>query len=355
MFIGCCLMFASCAQGQQQDRAPEQESVTVIAQNLHVPWGMEQLPDGNLLFTERNGRINMLNLATGVSTTLMIRPVNDQAEGGLLGLAVDPGFTQNHFVFIYETTESGNRIVRLTMDADSLREDRVILDGIPRAKYHDGGILKFGPDGYLYAGTGDARQPELAQDKSSLAGKILRIDRNGAAAADNPFNNEVFSYGHRNVQGLAWTDKGELFATEHGPSGELNGWCCHDELNKIIPGGNYGWPKVIGDDNCAGCITPLAHSGEDTWAPGGLIYVQDNGPSTLQGKLVFACLRGQKLLVFDEHSPQPESVLFDETFKRLRNIIQLKDGTIIFSTSNMDGRAAFPDREDDRLIKINNN
>lgn len=352
LVICCSLLFVSCAQGQQQETTNNVEPTKVIAQQLHVPWGMDELPDGQILFNERNGRVNSLDMTTGRQVLLMERPVNDQAEGGLLGLAIDPEFEQNHFVYIYETTETGNRIVRLIFQNNSLQDDQVILEGIPRAKYHDGGILRFGPDGYLYVGTGDARQPELAQDKNSLAGKILRIDRDGIAATDNPFKNAVYSYGHRNVQGLAWNNQGQLFATEHGPSGELNGWCCHDELNKIIPGGNYGWPNVIGDDNCEGCIAPLAHSGDDTWAPGGLIYVQDNGPTTLQGKLVLACLRGQQLLVFSENSTKPEEVLFDETFKRLRNIIQLKDGTIIFSTSNMDGRAAFPDRDDDRLIRI---
>src|SRR5262249_2927394 len=122
-----------------------------------------------------------------------------------------------------------------------LTEDQVILSGIPEASNHDGGALKFGPDGYLYVGTGDALSPSKAQDKSSLSGKILRIDRDGNAAPGNPFGNRIWSLGHRNVQGFAWTSAGTMLATEHGPSGEF-GWCCHDELNLIQPGKNYGWP-----------------------------------------------------------------------------------------------------------------
>lgn len=327
------------------------DTLSVLASGLHVPWGMDLLPDGNLLFNQRDGAICLLNRTSGMVTVLMERQVNDQAEGGLLGLAADPDFLSNSYIYIYETVAAGNQVVRLQLQGHTLRQDSIILSGIPHAKFHDGGILRFGPDGFLYVGTGDARQPDLAQDRNSLAGKILRIDRNGTPADGNPFGNAVFSYGHRNVQGLAWSEQGQLYATEHGPSGELNGWCCHDELNKIIAGGNYGWPMVTGDDERKGCIAPLAHSGEDTWAPGGLVWVNENGPETLRGKLVFACLRGRKLLVFDTDGHE-QQVLFDGTFKRLRNIIQIPDGSLVFCSSNKDGREALPLQEDDHIYLL---
>jgi glucose/arabinose dehydrogenase len=338
----------------KQQRLPEQHyhSETVVMENLEVPWGIDQLPDGNLLFTERNGSIYLTDNSFRNKRLIGTRKIDNPAEGGLLGLAIDPEFIKTGYIFLYETVVTGNRIVRLRLDNLQLTDETILVRGIPKAKYHDGGALRFGPDGYLYAGTGDARQPNLAQDTASLAGKILRMTRDGQPAADNPFGSLIYSYGHRNVQGLAWDAGGQLFASEHGPSGEINGWCCHDELNKIVMGGNYGWPLVIGNDTCPGCILPVAHSGNDTWAPGGLVFVNDKGPAALQGKLVMACLRGRKLLVFQPGVPLPEQVLYDGTYKRLRNIIQLANGELLMATSNRDGRETFPDKTDDRMIRI---
>jgi aldose sugar dehydrogenase len=352
-----CFLLHACrpAPGNsQQQRLPEQhfQQEEVVLDNLEVPWGMDQLPDGSLLFTERNGAIYHTDSNFANKRLIGTRKIDNPAEGGLLGLAVDPDYAKTNFIFIYETVVTGNRVVRLRFDSLQLTDETILVRGIPKAKYHDGGALRFGPDGYLYVGTGDARQPNLAQDTSSLAGKILRMTRDGEPAPGNPFGTLVYSYGHRNVQGLAWDADGQLFASEHGPSGEINGWCCHDELNKIVKGGNYGWPLVIGNDTCTGCILPVAHSGNDTWAPGGMVFVQNEGPAALQGKLVVACLRGKKLLVFQPGVPLPEQVLFDGTYKRLRNVIQLADGDLLMATSNRDGREAFPDKMDDRIIRI---
>jgi len=327
-------------------------STTVLAENLEVPWGMDILPDGEVVFTERNGKISIINTISGKTTLLTTRKINNQAEGGLLGIAVDPDFESNGYLYIYETIETGNRIVRLSTDSLQITGETVLVRGIPKAKYHDGGILRFGPDGYLYAGTGDARQPDLAQDTSSLAGKILRMDRDGEPARDNPFANLVYSYGHRNVQGLAWDESGQLFATEHGPSGELNNWCCHDELNKIEAGNNYGWPLVIGNNNCANCTAPVAQSGDDTWAPGGLAFVDTSGPLLLHNKMVMACLRGRKLIIWNHKDGTQETVLLDGDFKRLRNLILLPNGSLLIATSNKDGREPLPNRNDDRLILL---
>ncbi|MFI5172615.1 MAG: PQQ-dependent sugar dehydrogenase, partial [Chitinophagales bacterium] len=198
MLLGCSSKNTSPAEATPSSVPLQAE---ILAQDLKVPWGMDILPDGRLLFNEREGNVNILSLETKEIKILLTRDIADRAEGGLLGLAVDPQFESNHYIFIYETAESGNRIVRLIFENEILREDKIIVDGIQKKLFHDGGILKFGPDGYLYAGTGDAREPKSAQDKNNLSGKILRMDRDGNAPADNPFNNLVYSYGHRNVQG----------------------------------------------------------------------------------------------------------------------------------------------------------
>lgn len=350
-------LFTACTQSNQSTINPiavAEMHIEVLAENLEVPWGMDFLPDGRLLFTERTGKINMLDIANDTQQLLMDRKNKARAEGGLLGLAVDPDFENTGWIFIYETAEAGNRIVRLHLDGTLLTENKTLCDNIPAAMFHDGGILVFGPDGYLYAGTGDARDPESAQDLNSNAGKVLRMDKEGNAVADNPFGNLIYSYGHRNVQGIAWDNNGNMFATEHGPSGEINGWCCHDELNKIIAGGNYGWPLVIGDSNKKDMIAPLAHSGDDTWAPGGISFIQNMKAGELHHSILMACLRGRKLIAFqtDGNTIAKTQILFDGTYKRLRNIVQAPDGSILFCSSNMDGRESSPLKNDDKIYRI---
>ncbi len=355
------LVFLNCSNrsqsADQENSTASEPVVEILAQNLEVPWGMDFLPDGRLLFNERPGRIKSLNLKTKEVKLLMTRNIWDRAEGGLLGLAVDPLFEQNHFVFIYETHETGNRIVRLKFQDEILSENKVLLDSIPKKLFHDGGILRFGPDGYLYAGTGDARTPENAQDINSLSGKILRMDREGNVPPDNPrltdsfgqaYINYVWSYGHRNVQGLCWDDNGRMYASEHGPSGELNGWCCHDELNIIEKGGNYGWPFVIGNDEKDNCINPIMHSGEDTWAPGGIVYLGND-------VITIACLRGERLIRFDFYHyyhnrnlvEEPDILtLYTGIYGRLRNVIKTPEGDLIFCSSNQDGRGDAKEGDD---------
>lgn len=359
--ISVTLLFNCSSQNKPNSNAQKitlPKEPEVVAQDLEVPWGMDFLPDGRLVFNERPGRISVADLKTKEVKLLLTRDISAKAEGGLLGLAVDPEFEKNHYIFIYETMGSGNRIVRLIFENETLTENKILLDSIPKKFFHDGGILRFGPDGFLYVGTGDARDPNSAQDLTSNAGKILRMDRDGNIPADNPFKNYIWSYGHRNVQGLCWTSDGTMFATEHGPSGELNGWCCHDEVNVIVKGNNYGWPKVIGDDIATGTILPFAHSGEDTWAPGGIIYVDDfNEQNKEVGSIIFACLRGERLVQFDINKNQTitspinkdEKQLFPQIYGRLRNIILAPDGSIVFSTSNEDGRGN-AEKNDDRIM-----
>nr|MBA3284408.1 PQQ-dependent sugar dehydrogenase [Nitrosopumilus sp.] len=204
---------ASSKDNHAKQDATSNISVTpeIVASGLEVPWGLDFLPDGRLIFTERPGGISIINLNTKEKKLLTTRSIRDRAEGGLLGLAVDPQFNETGYIFIYETIDEGNQIVRLILKNDVLTEDKILLKGMPHAQFHDGGILRFGPDGYLYAGTGDARDPESAQDTKIYSGKILKMDKDGNAAPDNPFNNCVYSYGHRNVQGLAWDTEGNLY------------------------------------------------------------------------------------------------------------------------------------------------
>jgi aldose sugar dehydrogenase len=315
----------------------------IIADQLDTPWGMAELPGGDLLITERSGQVRRIGSG---GATYTIDGVEETSEGGLLGLALHPRHADNHQLYLYFTvaTSGGlvNRVVRYELEDDRLKDPTIILDNIPAAQNHDGGLLAFGPDGQLYVTTGDAAQPQLAQDRASLAGKILRLNEDGTMPNDNPFNNLVWSYGHRNPQGLAWDDEGHLWATEHGPSGGSSG---RDELNLIVRGGNYGWPIATGDETQPDMILPVAHSGDrNTWAPGGIAYAD--------GSLFFTGLRGQSVYQADL-LPEGRVVLtqhLSQQFGRLRAIMKIEDSLIV-GTSNRDGRGE-PAQTDDRLIRI---
>ncbi|HZE87459.1 MAG TPA: PQQ-dependent sugar dehydrogenase, partial [Methylomirabilota bacterium] len=251
-------------------------AVSVVADNLEVPWSLVFLPDRSILFTERPGRVRLINPEGKLQQEpLLTIPVNAVSEGGLLGITIDPQFATSKFVYVYYTyaNTSGNtlnRVVRYTFAKTTLTDPKMLVDAIPGNADHNGGRIKFGPDGYLYVTTGDAQNPSHAQDTSSLAGKILRMTTDGKPAPGNPFNTLIYSYGHRNPQGLAWDDKGQLWATEHGRSGNLSGL---DELNLIQAGKNYGWPIIQGDEKKAGMITPVINSGPTTtWAPSGAAF-----------------------------------------------------------------------------------
>jgi len=217
------------------------QPMTTVASELESPWSIAVLPDGSALISENDSGL-VKHIVKG--KTVAAAPVQPQpdptGEGGLLGLALSPDFAKDRRVYAYLTTAEDNRVLSYRWQDGKLTDARVILRGIPKARVHNGGRLKFGPDGYLYIGTGDAMQPQSAQDRTSLGGKILRITRDGAPAPGNPFGNSpVYSYGHRNVQGLAWDSHGQLWASEFGPDRD-------DELNRITAGGNYGWPEVTG-------------------------------------------------------------------------------------------------------------
>ncbi len=338
---------------------------TIIAANLDTPWGIVFLPKPtsgeirqSMLVTERRGTIRLINDGKlnplPVATIAAVREVG---EGGLMGIALHPKFSINNFVYLYYTYSGANgntlnRVVRMTYEHKTLTKEQIIVNAIPGAANHNGGRIKFGPDNYLYIGTGDAQAPSEAQNTNSLAGKILRVTDSGQPAPDNPFgdapdkpgNSMVYSYGHRNVQGLTWDSTGQLWATEHGPSGTQSG---NDEINRILRGENYGWPNVQGDQVEDGMIPPVRHSGRtETWAPGGAAYYK--------GSVFFVGLRGETLYeaVVKEFKVSEIKRHFKGEFGRLRDVVVGPDNMVYVTTSNQDGRGT-PSSNDDRIIRIN--
>jgi glucose/arabinose dehydrogenase len=213
-------------------------------------------------------------------------------------------------------------------------EKEELISNIPGAKLHNGGRLKIGPDGKLYVTTGDALNPDIAQDRSSLGGKILRMNLDGSIPHDNPFpQSYVYSYGHRNPQGLAWDEQGTLYSSEHGQ-------IAHDEINKIEPGQNYGWPVIQGDETAEGMMRPLFHSGNDTWAPSGMSYHQ--------GKLYVATLAGSRIMAFDLQKMTQETIF--NNGGRMRDTF-IENNHLYFISNNRDGRG-IPAKNDDRLYRM---
>lgn len=310
---------------------------TVIAQGLNVPWALAFLPNGSILFTERPGRVRIIeNGQLQTAPVATIAEVLAQGEGGLLGMTLHPQFATNGFVYLYYTYQmtggsTMNRVVRMTYANKQLSAPVTIVDAIPGANIHNGGRIKFGPDGFLYIGAGDAADPSKSQDTASLAGKILRVTDTGAAAPGNPFNNRTYSYGHRNPQGLAWDSAGQLWESEHGSD-------TMDELNKITPGLNYGWPTIRGDQTQTGMEKPVAHSGTDTWAPSGM--------SIIGTKVYIASLRGAAVTELTLPGGTGLKQHFKSEFGRIRDVVTGPDGMLYISTSNSNA---------DRIIKVNPN
>ncbi|WP_343343076.1 PQQ-dependent sugar dehydrogenase [Terrisporobacter petrolearius] len=329
-------------------------NAAVIAENLNIPWAMDISDSDNIYFTERTGSVRVIENGTLNPEPLITftAPFISQGEGGLMGIALDPNFLQNHYFYVMhsytENSKLYNRVIRLIENDNKAYLDKVLLDKIPGGRIHNGGRIKIGPDRKLYITTGDAGNSSLSQNLSSTAGKILRIELTGSIPKDNPFaNSPIYSYGHRNPQGLAWNSENILYSSEHGQS-------AHDEINIIYPGSNYGWPLVQGDENSSEIDVqkPLIHSGEVTWAPSGITFV-NQGP--WQDKLLVATLRGQQLLMFslNKDGTVVENIesWFKNEYGRLREVIQGKDGSIYITTSNRDSNGN-PDITDDKIIRL---
>lgn len=321
------------------------QAFAVLATGLEIPWSLDIMPDGGILLTERPGRVRLVDPRQGLTdeAVLEIEEVRHIGEGGLLGLALHPDFADNRLVYLYYTYDHGsgvaNKVVAYTLANRSMAKAETIIAGIPGARTHNGGRIKFGPDGLLYIATGDAAVPELAQDRDSLAGKILRLRDDGAIPADNPFaDSPVYSYGHRNPQGLAWDGDGNLWSTEHGP-------VARDEINLIEPGHNYGWPVIRGDEKAPGLESPVLHSGRDTWAPSGADILDDS--------MYFAGLRGRALYRFNLDRRNPALTPYLEgDFGRLRDVVAGPGGLLYVLTSNRDGRGVAAG-DDDLVLVVN--
>lgn len=302
----------------------------VMVENVNIPWELTFI-NGEMLLTERPGRLIKISATREI---IEVKGVAHVGEGGLLGMALHPNFKNNNLIYLYLTTRNGNnfsnRVEKYKLDGNKLVDRKVVVEGILGSSIHDGGRIAFDQNGYLYIATGDAGNSNLAQDKNSLNGKILRVKE-----SEDVDLVEIYSWGHRNVQGLSWDDEGRLWVTEHGSSN-------FDELNLIEKGKNYGWPIIQGDETKEGMVSPVIHSGSDTWAPSGMAYYK--------GSLYFAGLRGEALY---EYKIKEDKLLthFKNQFGRLRTVTVGPDGYLYLLTNNRDGRGT-PKAGDDKIIKV---
>ncbi|MFI5667595.1 PQQ-dependent sugar dehydrogenase [Streptomyces sp. NPDC051704] len=341
---------AGSPSGSSEAAPPAKGSVTVsgeVAKGLESPWGVAPLPGGDLLVASRDkGTISRVAAATGTVTQIGKVPgVAPGGEGGLLGLALSPSYASDRMVYAYFTTESDNRIARMRYDeqrdpGQQLGAPDTVFRGIPKGLIHNGGRIAFGPDKMLYAGTGETGDTGLAQDKKSLGGKILRMTPDGQPVHGNPeADSVVYSYGHRNVQGLAWDKDKRLWAAEFGQ----NTW---DELNLIEPGANYGWPEAEGKAGKPGLRDPVAVWKTDEASPSGIAWAQ--------GSVWMAGLKGERLwripLAGANPVAEPEAFLTGK-YGRLRTVIALGGDRLLLVTSETDGRGS-PEAGDDRILTL---
>ncbi|MFG3503908.1 PQQ-dependent sugar dehydrogenase [Streptomyces sp. NPDC047821] len=329
---------------------PAKGAVTVastLTEGLPSPWGLAALPDGDLLVSSRDeGTITRIDGESGAKTVIGSVPgVAPAGEGGLMGLALSPSYASDHLVYAYFTTESDNRVARMLYDerrpaGQQLGAPDTVLRGIPKGTVHNGGRIAFGPDKMLYAATGETGETGLAQDKESLGGKILRMTPDGQPAPGNPFGDSVvYSYGHRNVQGLAWDADKRLWAAEFGQ----NTW---DELNLVEPGKNYGWPEVEGKGGGAGFVDPVAQWKTADASPSGI--------AVAEGSVWMAGLRGERLwrvpLAGAEPSADPQAFL-EGRYGRLRTVVAAGGNKLWLVTSETDGRGT-PEAGDDKILRL---
>jgi glucose/arabinose dehydrogenase len=322
-------------QLEKEDAEPQ-----IIETRLDTVWEIQVSERGDIYYTERPGRLNVIVQEDGFRT-FSLKDVSETSEGGLLGFALHPKYGENHLIYVYKTVNGTgglkNILVRYELIDWTLKNEKVLIDSIPAGEIHNGGRIRFGPDGYLYITTGDANRPDSAQQISSLGGKILRVTDEGQPAPGNPFNNAVYAYGLRNSQGLAWDNEKRLWATDHGSQ-------ANDELNLIMPGKNYGWPVIRGQEKQDGMENPKFLTGVDTFAPAGMAFHE--------GRLYFGGLRGKTLytLKVDGENLTDLHELYKNQFGRIR-AVYFNHTQLYIGTSNRDGRGE-PVHSDDRLMIV---
>lgn len=341
LLVALCVLGASACAGAPSRPVPPSpyaaSAPQTVAAGKVVPWGLAFLPDGSALFTERTGGVWAVIPGRPARKIYTVTEARAAGEGGLLGIAVAPTYSRDGRVYLYYSTGSDNRIAVIRRGSPA--RPAPIVTGIPMAGVHNGGRLVFGPDGYLYAGTGDAADTANSQDPASLGGKILRLTPSGAAAPGNPTGTRVWSMGHRNVQGLVFDRDRRLWATEFGQSS-------FDEVNLIVAGGNYGWPAVEGKGNDSRFRDPAW-----TWSPS---EASPSGIGIRGDSLYVAALRGTRIwrLRLDGATITSATAMFGGTYGRLRTVMQNpRDGSVWVTTSNRDGRGS-PAAGDDRLLRF---
>jgi aldose sugar dehydrogenase len=350
----------SATQGQTQGQVNFR--VETVVGGLQVPWSIVWTPDGRMLFTERPGRVRVFaNGQLRAEPLYTVPDVEPTGESGLMGLTLHPQFASNHFLYLayaYKGNDQLVRVVRYRETGTGLTDAKVIIENIPAAQFHAGCRIGFGPDGKLYITTGDATERGLAQRLDSLAGKTLRLNDDGTIPQDNPFvgqanaRSEIWSFGHRNAQGIDWQPGTNLmFQTEHGPSG-FDGPGGGDEVNIVERGKNYGWPLIHHRETRPGLEAPLLEYTPAVAPASGMFYRGAAFPQ-FRGNFFFGCLRGERIIrvVLDGRRVVSQENLLESKYGRIREIAEGPDGAIYFSTSNRDGRGK-PAQDDDRIIRL---
>ena len=335
--------------------------VEKVAEGLQVPWSIVWTPDGRMIFTERPGRVRVIENGTLRPQPLFVVPdVEESGESGLMSIALHPQFRSNNFIYLaytYSSGESRVRVVRYREATEGFTDRKVIIEDIPAARFHAGCRIGFGPDGKLYVTTGDAGRRDLAQRLDSLAGKTLRLNDDGSVPQDNPVlgqqnaRPEIWSLGHRNAQGMDWQPGSNLmFQTEHGPSG-FDGGQGGDEVNIVERGKNYGWPTIHHKETLPGMESPLLEY-TPACAPASGAFYKGSAFPQFKGNYFFGCLRGERLIrvVLDGRRVVSQEDLIKD-FGRIREISEGPDGNLYFSTSNRDGRGE-PAPDDDRILRL---
>ncbi len=346
---------------ETQDKAKFR--VETVASGLEVPWGFTWLPNGDMLLTERPGRVRIIEKGKLRAEPVFVVPdVEPSSESGLMDISIHPDHAANSFVYLaYAYNQDGKRVkvMRYKYAGGRLTEPKVVIDNIPGAPNHAGTRARFGPDRKLYVTTGDATDWNLAQDNSSLAGKTLRLNDDGTVPNDNPFvgkagyRPEIWATGHRNAQGLAWQPgSGLMFQTEHGPSGFEGRGGGADEINIVEAGKNYGWPTIYGAKTQAGMEPPMLEY-SPACAPGSAAFYNGDRLPEFKGNFFLGCLRSARIVrvVLDGRKVVRQENLLEGKLGRIREIAQGPDGFIYFSTSNREGRGS-PTADDDRIMRM---